>query len=155
MKTTMQQKILPSAPKMGRAKNMTQTISLIVGVALFVLGLCGLLFPAFIGLHLGIFQSLLITSAGAILLWNGYKLNATSAYFTCLGFGIFFGLYALVGFIFGQAGVPTVGYMKPDPSLLTIIPNFHELGLADHVLNLVIAVLLLLGAYDWRRTHSA
>ncbi len=155
MKNTMQVKTIATAPKMGDPKNVTQTISLIVGIALFVLGLCGLLFPAFMGLHLGIIQSLLISSAGAILLWNGYKLNATSAYFTCLGFGVFFGLYALVGFIFGQPGVPTVGYTRADTSLLTIIPNFQELGFADHVLNLVIAVLLLIGAYDWRRTHSA
>ncbi|MFY7992579.1 MAG: hypothetical protein ACOVP4_04730 [Bacteriovoracaceae bacterium] len=155
MKNTIQQKSLTDAPKMGDAKNVTQTISLIVGIALFILGLCGLLFPAFMGLHLSLIHSLIIGSAGVTLLWNGYKVNAVSAYITCLGFGIFFGLHALAGFLFGQPGIPTVGYTQADTSLLTIIPNFQELGLVDHILNAVIAILLLAGAYDWKRTHSS
>ena len=140
-------------PRMGEKKNITQTISLLVSSALFVLGLCGLLFPAFMGLHMSLLHSLIIAAAGVTLFYNGYKVNAVSAYITCLGFGVFFGLHALAGFLLGSPGVPTVGYSQADPSLLTIIPNLQELGLVDHILNSVLSVILLAGAYDWKRTH--
>ena len=142
-------------PNVGPKKNTTQTISLIVGALLFVLGAAGLLFPAFGGLHLSIVHSLIIVAAGATLFWNGYRRNhPRSAYLTCLCFGIFFAVHALAGFILGQPGVPAVGYAQYDSSVLRVIPNFSELATIDHILNSVLAVVLLAGAYDWKRKHS-
>ncbi len=154
MKQNVQHHPFQNPPRMGERKNVTQTISLLVGTGLFVLGLCGLLFPAFMGLHLSLIHSFIILFAGITLFWNGYKVNAVSAYITCLGFGAFFALNAMAGFLLGAPGIPTVGHTEVDPSLLTIIPNFQELGLVDHVLNSILAVILLAGAYDWKRTHS-
>jgi hypothetical protein len=138
-------------PRRETRKNTTQTISLVVGFLLFVLGLCGILYPAFMGLHLSVLHSLVITAAGITLFYNGYKVNSHGAYYACLGFGIFFALHALAGFIFGQAGVPNVGFQRFDNLTLEIIPNYTVLGTTDHILNAILGVVLLIGAYDWRQ----
>lgn len=136
-------------PRREKKKNTTQTISLMVGFLLFIIGLAGLLYPAFMGLHLSIFHSLLITTAGATLFYNGYKVNSRGAFTSCLGFGILFALFSLSGFIFGQPGQPTVGFQAFDPRTLDIISGVESLGTLDHILNAVIGVILLIGAYDW------
>ena len=141
-------------PGTGKPKNSTQIISMFVGGLLFILGLCGLLFSSFAGLHMSIFHSIVIAVSGIILLFQGYKNNSRHAFKTCLGFSIFFGLHALAGFLLGEPGVPQVGYAKPDDSLLRIIPNFQELGTTDHILNAVIAAVLMGGAIDWWRRKS-
>ncbi len=142
------------APGTGKPKHFTQVISMFVGGLLFILGLCGLLFSSFAGLHISIFHGLVMASSGLILFYNGYKNNSRHAFRACLGFSIFFGLHALAGFLLGQPGVPEVGYAKPDPALLKIIPNFQELGFSDHVLNTVISVVLMGGAIDWWRRKT-
>lgn len=142
-------------PEPASNKNMTQTISLMVGFALSILGLCGLQFPAFAGLHLSIFTSVVTFAAGALLFWNGFKNNhARGAFLTCLGFGVFFGFMALVGFILGEPGLPTVGFQQQDPMLLKIIPGFLELGRNDILLNAIISAVLFGGAIDWWRRHK-
>lgn len=134
-------------------RNTTQTISLMMGFALFVLGLSGLLTPSFMGLHLSVLHSLIITAAGLSLFWNGYRVNRRASFHTCLGFGTFFAVLSLAGFIFGRPGLPQVGLERVDDRLLRIIPGFHELATLDHMVHAVIAVMLLGGAYDWWRSH--
>lgn len=141
-------------PEPGQPKSFTQVISIIVGFVLFIIGLCGILFPAFAGLHLSIIHSVLIASAGVILFYYGGWLDDSFyAYYVCLGFGIFFGLLSAIGFTFGQPGMPTVGYLRMDSFLLRIIPGVQELGRTDHILNGVISLILLGGAIDWSRRH--
>lgn len=143
----------PHPPQAGKPKNITQTISLIVGFILFVLGLAGILYPSFAGLHLSTFHSTVVAIAGGTLFYNGYKDNDRDSFIACLCFGLFFGLHSIAGFAFGKPGNPGVGYQAPDPELLRIIPNFSELGTLDHVLNGIIGVVLLGGALDWWRVH--
>lgn len=149
----MEQHVHP--PEIGPTKNFTQTISLLVGFALCVLGLAGLLYPAFAGLHLSIFHSLITATAGGVLFYNGQKNQSKDAFYCCLGFGSYFALMGIVGFIFGSPGVPNVGNAAPDENLIRIVPNFQELGRMDHILNLVIAVVLMGGAIDWWRRRNA
>lgn len=143
----------PQPPQAGKPKNITQTISLIVGFLLFVTGLAGILYPSFAGLHLSEFHAVIVAIAGGTLFYNGYKDNDRDSFLACLCFGIFFGLHSVAGFVFGKPGTPSVGYQAPDPELLRIIPNFSELGTLDHVFNGIIAVVLLGGALDWWRIH--
>lgn len=142
-------------PVQGPTKTFTQTISLVVGFALFVLGLAGLLYPAFAGLHLSIFHSLVTAIAGGMLFYSGNKNYSKDAFYCCLGFGAYFGIMGIVGFIFGRPGVPSTGNETPDANLVRIVPNFQELGTYDHILSLAIATVLMGGAIDWWRRHSS
>ena len=143
----------PQPPEAGKPKNITQTISLIVGFVLFVIGLAGILNPSFAGLHLSTFHATVVAIAGGTLFYNGYKDNDRDSFLACLCFGLFFGLHSLAGFAFGKPGNPGVGFQGADPELLRIIPNFSELGTLDHVMNGIIGVVLLGGALDWWRVH--
>ncbi len=143
------------SPGEGRPKNSTQIISLGVGLVLIVLGLCGFLYPAFAGLHLGPLYAFSLFLSGILLTYNGYRNNSRDAFVTTLGFSIFYGIHALSGWIFGSFGLPTVGFQNPDPHLIKIIPGFHEMGRTDHILNTILTLILAGGAFDWwRRSHS-
>lgn len=141
-------------PGEGRPKNSTQTISLFVGGLLFIVGLCGILFPGFAGLHIGAAYSTLIAISGALLFWSGYRNNSQYAFVCCLACTLFFGLHAIAGWTLGVPGTPRVGYDRPDPNWLSIIPNFHELGRNDHIMNTIIGLVLLGGTIDWWRRNT-
>lgn len=142
------------SPGEGKPKNSTQTISLFVGGLLFILGLSGILFSGFAGLHLSPAYSTIIAASGVILFYNGYKNNSRDAFVCCLVFTIFFGLHAIAGWTLGTEGVPRVGFESPDPNWLVIIPNFHELGRNDHILNTILSLVLFGGTVDWWRRHT-
>lgn len=142
----------PHPPLPGRKKNLTQTISLLVGIGLVILALCGFMFPAFAGLHLSAAFSFTALTVGILLFWNGYKsYRARDAFLTCLAFAIFFGCLSLFGFILGTPGTPTIGYTVPDPLLIQVIPGLIELGRNDHIFNAVLSLILFGGAIDWWR----
>lgn len=132
----------------------TQIISLIVGIVLWVVGLAGILFEGFAGLHLSAIYSSIIAFSGAMLFYTGFKNKGRDAFLYCLIFAIFYGLHALAGWILGSPGVPRVGHEAMDPKWITIIPNVHELGRNDHILNTVLSLILLGGAIDWWRRNS-
>jgi hypothetical protein len=138
----------------GEPKHSTQIISLFVGALLFIVGLSGILFEGFAGLHLSVIYSSIIASSGALLFYTGYKNKSLDAFLSCLSFSVFYGLHAVAGWVFGQPGVPRVGYESFDPKWISIIPNVHELGRNDHVLNTVLSLVLMGGAIDWWRRHS-
>lgn len=141
-------------PGEGQEKHSTQIISLFVGGILFIIGLSGILFSGFAGLHLSAPYSTIIALSGVLLFYTGYKNNSRDAFICCLAFTIFFGLHAFAGWVFGQPGVPQVGFDKPDPKWLRIIPNVHELGRNDHILNTVLSLVLLGGTIDWFRRNT-
>ena len=143
------------SPGEGKPKNSTQMISLFVGGLLFILGLSGILFSGFAGLHLSPIYSTIIAASGVILFYNGYKNNSRDAFISCLVFTLFFGLHALAGWFLGSEGVPRVGYERPDSHWLVIIPNLHELGRSDHILNTILSLVLLGGTIDWWRRHTS
>lgn len=134
--------------------HFTQIISLIVGVLLTITGLCGILFSGFAGLHLGPAYSVIIVVSGVTLFYNGYKNHSRESFICCFGFAIFYGLHAIAGWVLGSPGTPNVGFDKPDPAWLQIIPNFHELGRNDHILNTILSVILMGGAIDWWRRNT-
>lgn len=143
----------PHPPQAGKPKNITQTISIIVGFILCWISLAAIPLPSFAGLHLSVFHSTVMFIAGATLMYNGWKDNDRTAFLACLLFGIYFGFQSVVGFMFGKPGIATVGQTGSDPDLLRIIPHFAELGTVDHVMNGIIAVVLLGGAADWWSIH--
>ena len=134
-----------------RPRSTTQNISLIVGLALFVLGVAGFFLPSFARMHLSGFHSTVVGIVSGILFYNGYRDNDRDSFIACLCFGIFFCLHALAGFAFGMK--EDTGSASADSQLLRMIPNFYELGLVDHILNAIIGVVLVGGAMDWWRVH--
>ena len=111
-------------------KKTTTTISLFIGTLLVVRGLYGLLLPSMMGLQLNILPSLLIGSAGVLLGHYWYSDNARASFNTCLIYGIIFGILSIAGML-----------------------GVTELSKSDHTLHGIIAVVLLVGAYDWHHTH--
>ncbi len=144
----------PHPPEGVSPRNATQAISIGVGFLLFFLGLAGMLSSSFAGLHFGFMHAFIISCCGAILFYFGYKDDSLNAFLCCVGFGLFLGSYSIIGFVLGEPGVPAIGHQAVDPYTIKIIPGFHEFGRTDHVLNGVIALVLLGGALDWAKVHS-
>ena len=111
-------------------KKTTHAISLFVGTLLVMRGLYGLFLPSMMGLHLNVFHSLLIASAGGLLSYHWYTDHARASFNTCLSYGIIFSVLAIAGML-----------------------GITELSKPDHALHGIIAVVLLVGAYDWHHTH--
>lgn len=142
------------APGEGTPKHSTQMISLFVGGLLFLIGISGLMLPEFAGLHLSVLYSFIVIISGLLLFYSGYVNNSRVAFISCLIFFIFFGIHALVGWLFGQPGTPNVGHEIHDSKWIAIIPNFYELGRNDHILNTILSVVLAGGALDWWIRHK-
>lgn len=135
-------------------RHSTQVISLFVGALLFILGLSGILSEEFAGFHLSALYSSIIAFSGGMLFYTGYKNKGREAFLSCLIFSLFYGLHAVAGWLYGEPGIPRVGFANPDPAWLIIIPKIHELGKNDHILNSILSVVLMGGAIDWFRRNS-
>lgn len=134
-------------------RNMTQTISFMVGALLMSIGVVEIFVPRFVDMNLSIFHSVLIGSAGASLVYNGFKARTYASYLTCLIYGSIFAVLSAIGFIFGERTNAFVRYDQADDFLLNI-PGFNPLGTFDHGVHAVLAIVLLLGALDWKRHHT-
>jgi len=146
-KVTNHLDILPYEPRI--LKNRTEIISLIVGSLLFILGLSGLPFSHFMGLHLSVFHCLMITIAGVILFWNGYLGNHQGAFWSCFGFGTVFGVRGILAFLYGQNSLGLI-----EARATKAFGHLSELGIADIFLDAALGIILLIGAYDWRFNHK-
>ena len=105
-------------------KKTTHAISLFVGTLLIMRGLYGIFLPS------SVLHSLLIASGGGLLSYHWYTDNARASFNTCLSYGIIFSVLAIAGLL-----------------------GITELSRPDHTLHVIIAVVLLGGAYDWHHTH--
>lgn len=127
-----------------KTRNTIQTISLIVGIVLFLFGLMGIFRPTMAGLHLTNFHSAIVALTGTILFYNGYRDNERDSFLACLCFGLYFLFHSIAGFVFGNS---------VEPELIRIIPNFTQLEIRDHLMNGIIGIVLLGGATDWWRVN--
>lgn len=139
----------------NKQRRLTHFISFFVGAFLFILGLCGILFSGFAGLHMSSLYSIIISISGIIIFYYSYTNNPLNAFRACLGFALFFGLHALAGFTLGKPGVPSLGDSSADAKLLVLVPGFQELGSVDHVLNAILGFALMGGAIDWWVRYSS
>jgi hypothetical protein len=138
------------APGEGNPKNFTQMISMVVGALLFILCLSGIMNPRFAGLNLSLITSLIAGFAGVTLFYSGYKNYSRPAFRSCLGFGIFYLLYALVGYMIGGSAETDLTVIT-DESYYRIFPDFNAKSMVDHAMNAIIGLVLLGGAADWWR----
>jgi hypothetical protein len=133
------------------SKPYTQSISMVLGPVMIVIGLSGALDSQFMGLHLSFMHVLVLLSTGALALWGSTREWKRVSFRIDLGLGIFYIIHAIVGFSLGRPGVPGVGYDAPDGLLIKIAPGFLELGTLDHILHGLLGVLFLTGAFSWYR----
>ena len=126
-----------------------QKVCIGVGILLVASGLIGVAMPGFLGFHMSFSHNVIHLLAGSLAIWCGYSDDPKKAYGYAMGFGVFFGLIGVLGFLIGEPGYPGVGHMEADENLMRVIPNVLEFGSADHVEHLVFATALLLGAYAW------
>jgi hypothetical protein len=141
------------APGEGKPKNFTQVISMVVGSLLFILSLSGIQNPRFAGLNLSLLHNLIVGVAGVILIYSGYKNYGRHAFRACLGFGIFFLLFGVGGYLIGGPAEADLTLVR-DEAFYRVFPDFQAMSMADHWLNIIIGLVLLGGAVDWWRRQG-
>lgn len=128
-----------------------QTVNMAMGFILIVLGLAGLLYSEFMGMHLTPVHSLVLCAAGCLSIWVSNHGDSKQLFWASFGLGSFFALNAIVGFSLGAFGEPSVGYRAPDALLIKIAPGFIELGLIDHCVHAFLSMFFFTGAFSSRR----
>lgn len=138
----------------GITRDMTQTMSFMVGALLVLTGLSEIFVPQFVEMNLSILHSVFIAGIGGALIYSGFKDNSRFAYVTCLISGLVFAVFSVIGFVFGERTNAFVRYDATDDHLLNL-PGLNALGTFDHGVHAVLGLVLLLGALDWYRHHRA
>ncbi|MGE3611285.1 MAG: hypothetical protein AB7I27_16955 [Bacteriovoracaceae bacterium] len=137
-----------------KKKIYIQTLSILLGCFMIIIGLAGILNPGFAGLHLSLMHSLMLCATGVLSIWSGEIKDTHRSYYICMGLGFWFSIHAVAGYIVGSPGIPTVGYDSPDSMLIKIAPGFLELGRVDHILHSLLAIFFFSGAYSWAKAHE-
>ena len=115
-------------------RDMNKNIVTILGFILVLVGVIGFFAPHLFGMHLTAFHNVVHLFSGAVAIYFGVKGSTQGARNFCFIFGTVYGLLALAGFVGGHA----------DSRMLTVIPQHFELGIADHVVHIVVAAAFLL-----------
>lgn len=119
---------------------MARTILDILGTMLVVVGIAGFVSPALGGTHLSYAHNVVHIASGVLALWFGLTNSERQSRRFSVLMVVFYGLLAVAGFALGRPDGGGLIDQPSDPRLLTLVPNILELGQADHVLNLVIAL---------------
>ena len=143
-------KPLATTPTLDR-RNPAQIVCLVMGVTFIVIGLAGFVIPDLFNMHLSATHNMIHIASGIASLWFGSSLSNVRAERFSFAFGIFYGLLGVAGFLFGSPGVPSVGNGALDGSLIKIVPGALELGIADHVVHVLISAVFIAGALLSRR----
>jgi uncharacterized membrane protein HdeD (DUF308 family) len=116
---------------------MAKNIATVLGVLFLIIGLLGFAAPGLMGMHLSVAHNVIHLVSGALALYFGLKATPSAARRFCLVFGAVYGLLGLVGLAAGGSD-----------RMLTVIPNQLMLGMADHIIHLILgAVFLFAGLY--------
>ncbi|MGE3611300.1 MAG: hypothetical protein AB7I27_17030 [Bacteriovoracaceae bacterium] len=142
-------------PDMVSAEKVSvQKICIGMGGIFILMGLLGIIFPNFLGMHLSLGHNLIHFLSGIISLWCGLAKDWGKSYNFCIGFGILYGILGLGGFILGGPGYPAIGDTEADSNLFRIIPNNLEFGTMDHLVHIILSFIFLVSAYFWRRSQN-
>lgn len=139
-----------NAPEL-MARTTIQKVVIGMGIFFVVIGMAGIIMPGMMGMHLSLAHNLIHLASGALALWCGYADDPKRAQNFAVGFGIFYGLMAIAGFVMGRPGFPGVGYMEADQRLLRVIPNALEFGTMDHAIHILISAVLITSAIFYKR----
>ncbi len=135
------------APTFVPTKAIAHWTALAVGGAFLLIALVGFALPEFMGTHLSAVHNWIHLISGAAAIAIGLNAQASTARRFCFGFGAAYGLLGLAGFAFGQPGILRMGEVWMEESqVLRVIPGVFELGMNDHILHALLAIVLLAGA---------
>lgn len=137
------------------ARTTIQKVTIGMGIFFVVVGIAGIIMPGMMGMHLSLAHNIIHIASGALALWCGYADDPRRALHFATGFGIFYGLLGVAGFVMGRPGFPGVGHMEADQSLLRVIPNALEFGTMDHGIHLLISAIFIASALIYRREVNA
>jgi hypothetical protein len=112
---------------------MTRTILNIMGGILILVGLAGFAMPSLAGAHLSVAHNVVHLVSGALALYFGVKASCSAMRAFCFVFGCVYGLLGVVGLAMGSGS----------DRMLAIIPGQLELGLADHVIHVLLGVVFV------------
>lgn len=111
-----------------------------MGAAFIVIGLTGYIVPNLLAAHLSPAHNIIHIVSGLAAWGFGFFTNDRTAKKFCYGFGTFYGLLGVAGFIFGR----NIDGMR---FIWRFIPGTLELGLADHLIHIVIGAIFIAGGY--------
>ncbi len=131
-------------------RSASQRVCIGMGISFIVLGMSGVLIPGLFGMHLSMTHNLIHLVSGVLSLWCGYA-DWNKAFNFCLGVGAGYGLLGIAGFLVGEPGYPSVGYMQADQNLMRAIPNILEFGSMDHAIHMLISAIFLYTAFIHRK----
>ena len=136
-----------------KKRTYAQKINISVGIVFIFLGAVGLLYPGFAGGHFSLTMNFLHILSGLIAFSMGTAKQKIYAYWFCIAGLVFTGMLGIAGLVLGEPGMPTVGFSGQDPMLWVLLPKLIELGVVDHVINLVLGGVFLSGVVSYRRYH--
>jgi hypothetical protein len=116
---------------------MAKRVCLVLGVVFLVVGLAGWVMPRLLGAHLMPVHNVIHLVSGAAALYFGLRGTEPAARAFSRGFGIFYLLLGVVGFLAGDG---------PE-RMLSLIPGQLELGTVDHVIHVVLGAAFLVGGF--------
>ena len=120
-----------------------------LGLFLMFLGLVGFAAPHLLGERLGTAYNLIHFSIGALAVYYGANRNSSEAKVLCWTLGALFGLVGIMGFVLGYPGIPANTGMielSSDAFYFPLVSGTLEIGTADHLMNLLVSSLFLVGA---------
>lgn len=139
---------------------MANFAATIMGVLFILLGAAGFFLNNLLGAHLSPMHNLIHLISGAASLYFGVKGSPYATKLFCLIFGFFYLSLAVVGYWFGYNHMETYlpnavadhGYNQ---DMFHVIPGVFELGVADHLIHVVIGAIYIGAAVLTRTNRNA
>jgi len=104
----------------------------VIGVVLVLAGVLGFVVPGLFGMHLSGLHNAIHIVSGLLALYFGLKGTPSAARLFSLVFGSIYGLLGMVGLLAGGTH-----------GMWVVIPNHLALGMADHIVHIVLGVVLV------------
>lgn len=134
-------------------RTVTQKVCIGLGIFFVVAGIAEMIRPDLLGLHLSATHNVIHLVSGVLAIWSGYADDSRKAFNFVIGFGVFFALIGVGGFVMGEPGYPGVGYMAADNYLWRVYPNVLEFGTVDHAVHILVSAVMLVTAVAWRNEY--